>query len=56
MMLSLPCEFSKYLIDKAYAWCINLKPGKVHDWEHLIADDNLTRTEIGKLDNTQRET
>lgn len=30
-------EFSKSLTDRTYTWYVNLKPGTVHDGEHLIS-------------------
>lgn len=29
-------EFSKSLIDITYTCYVNLKPGMVHDWQHLL--------------------
>lgn len=34
-------EFSKSLTDQAYTWNNNLKPGSMHDWEHLISFSTL---------------
>lgn len=30
-------EFSKSLTDRAYNWCLNLKPGSIQDCDHLVA-------------------
>lgn len=30
-------EFSKSLTDRAYTWYVNLKPGSVRNWEHLMS-------------------
>lgn len=29
-------EFSKSLTDRAYVWDLNLKPGSIEDWDHLV--------------------
>lgn len=29
-------QLSKSLIDRVYTWYVNLKPGSVHLWEHLV--------------------
>lgn len=33
-------EFSKSLIDRAYTWYLNLKPGTIQDWDHMVAAFN----------------
>lgn len=30
-------KFSKSLTDHTYTWYVNLKPGSVHEWEHLVS-------------------
>lgn len=34
-------EFSKSLIDRAYVWYLNIKPGLIHDWDHLVTLFNV---------------
>lgn len=34
-------EFSKSLKDQGYTWDDNLKPGSVHDGEHLVSLFNI---------------
>lgn len=29
-------EFSKSLTDRTYVWYLNLKPGSIQDWDHLV--------------------
>lgn len=56
-------EFSKSLIDKAYTWYVNLKPGSVGDWEHLVSMFNtkffmlrkFSLTELGPMSQRLRE-
>lgn len=33
-------EFSKSLTDRAYTWYLNLKPGTIQDWDHMVATFN----------------
>lgn len=30
-------EFFKFLTNRAYTWYVNLKPGSLHHWEHLVS-------------------
>lgn len=50
-------EFSKSLTDSAYNWYLNLKPGSIQDWDHIVmlfnakffcAEARFTLAELGR--------